>query len=188
MAIFKHQQKWIASHMPLANSIHSHQILFVFEFEDLTTQQRQRLQQISDNDLLISMLPERFDLSHLMANKISKLKVALYSGHFERKGKLEIPSAIIKVKKLLLNQMLTETSNGYFYVIPFTDRSGLLVHRIGKSPSFDQVVGFQVKTRAIKPLPKLVNFNHQVPLTLSTTEHQSLGLTKLYYLETQDFQ
>lgn len=196
MAVFTDGSKFYASHMPLANSIHAHQVIFSFTLEPKTVS---KLRQMLEQNALVSLNPERFDLMELMSGKLTSFKGSLVEGHFERGGKTALTKVTINVSEMLLTADLpTNTDeNGQFFLIKTGDGSGLLVHRIVESPSFDQIV--QV---AILSEPAAKHTNTPAPL-LTITSGQAIEMSKPeikrvegyeiklaspLYLETRDFQ
>lgn len=193
MAIFTGGDRLYASHMPLANSIHAHQVIFSFGVEPHV---KSELTQMLTNNTLVSLMPERFDLMHLMSGKLNSFNGTLFTGHFERGGEVAIEDVKVKVERIILNaDLMTDANdNGQFYLVATGKEQGILVHRIASAPSFDQIVQVQIvakpdsKTSTVvlpitkgKPIelaqPKMVN-----------TQGYSLKLTTPLYLETKDFQ
>ncbi len=134
------EQEMIASHMPLYHAPHDYQIVYRVESND------ERLKLLND-DQLITILPEAFDLTKLIkANKIT-LKTKVYRGHFERGGEFLFDSELsfkellyvrkIETIKSLKSDLLLEINQ--FEIIPVSEKIALLIHKIGNSPSFDSI-------------------------------------------------
>ncbi len=189
MAIFYHQGQWYGSHLPLANSIHSHQLIFSLEFENLDEFQNRQLKQLALAKKLVTIAPEVFDLMKFMNNKLTTFSGKLYQGHFERTGLVIAESVKIKVKKILLNEALDQSHNGDYYLVQTTTKHGLLVHKIGSSPSFDQILSFEfnIDPSSKQPYPKIVKLGNQRPLTQLEINNKLITITSEYYLETEDF-
>lgn len=193
MALFAVDGQFFASHMPLANSIHSHQIIFSIEVNPTALEQMQKLER---EQTLLSIVPERFDLVALMQGKLTEFKADVYRGHFERQGKKQLTEVVIKVDKILLSESLSHKENGFFYHIPLNSRYALAVHRISQLPSYDQILLLQNSEKLAKE--NLSNTRLQlIPLAdqqpYSPQKHhpqlpKGYTIKKQLYLETQDFQ
>jgi len=189
MAIFYHHGQWYGSHLPLANSIHSHQLIFSFEFENLDEFQIKQLKELALATKLVTIAPEVFDLMKFMDNKLTTFSGKLYQGHFERAGLVIAESVKIKVNRILLNKALDQSNNGDYYLVQTTTKHGLLVHKIGASPSFDQILGFRfnIEPNSKRPYPKAVKLGNLRPLKQLETNSKLITITTEYYLETKDF-
>ena len=190
MLIFNHQDQWYASHLPLANSIHSHQIVFSFEIETKDNSEDKKIKSLATQQALMTIVPEVFDLRRLMKKTLMNFKATIYQGHFERGGTIAAESVSIKVRKLYLNKALSAKSNGHYYTIPTSSGSGLLLHRIGQSPSFDQILEFRKRaSRKSKiALPELIDLRNVKPLRQLEVDHPLIKITNQFYLETKDFE
>lgn len=190
MVIFNQQGQWYASHLPLANSIHSHQIVFSFEFEGIDKAVAQEFKRLATQQELVTVVPEPFDLRQLTTNSMKHFQAKVYRGHFERGGAIISEPIRIKVKQIHLNKMLSENKNGHYYTIRTSTNAGLLVHRIGASPSFDQILGFKLEAtqRPELVIPKTINLFNKKPLQQLESDNQLLNITTQFYLETKDFE
>lgn len=188
MAAFTDGVSFYASHMPLANSMHAHQVIFSFK---INPKHQALLRTLADNNALLSIMPERFDLMALISGQLSEFTGDLYVGHFERGGKVAIKGAKFTVITRLLTAPLHAKNNGQFYLIPTHGKHGLLVHQIALQPSFDQI--FHVRFNQSPPLTQsTVSFDLDKPTTadeLNQPNHQPLNFSVIQslYLETQDF-
>lgn len=194
MALFNVENQFFASHMPLANSIHAHQVIFSIQLP-LAIQSQLSMQ--TDPQILLSIMPKPFDLHHLINGTLTTFSANIYQGHFERGGKVIFPEVEIKVKKMLLSMPLTEQNNGQYYFLKTAEKNGLLVHKIGSKPSFDQVfaVGFREN---ISHQSSMLEMNELVigndtpveasQLRQALEEEASIKFIQQKYLEQTDFQ
>lgn len=199
MVIFAVDDQLFASHMPLVNSIHAHQIIFSFQVDSKVEHQIKLL--LSAHNL-VTLMPERFDLNNLMSGSLTSFSGQVFSGHFERGGKVSIKNANVDVERIHLNEMMAANKNGSYWVVPVSDKASLLVHKIALAPSFDQILSTNLKSIEHKKISDKVNpkspFELPLELTLKNTrpiENDSVAAKELthalairhLYLETRDF-
>lgn len=158
MVIFLVGDRIIASHMPLANSKHAFQILLEL---DLKGERRDKLTHLIGNHKFITIMPEVFSLTKLRNGVLKNFKATVFTDHFERNGTPVIKDVSFMVKRLLLNKSLSSIESDEYFTLKIDKKHRLLVHEIGKLPSFDQIL-------------------------LQTKTNDSTS-TKSVYLETQDF-
>lgn len=198
MAIITDGTQLFASHMPLANSIHAHQVVFSIT---LSREMTKELSQILVENTLVSLMPERFDLMKLMSGELTSFRGSIYAGHFERGGEAILTNVKVEVEKLyLVSDLATgNNDNGLYYLLKTSSEQGLLVHRIVSAPSFDQIV--QVSILA-SPVQSHSTNSGSTPLVQGTIgNHISLSHPQMIdsngykiklgmplYLETRDFQ
>lgn len=194
MALFTDGEQFYASHMPLANSIHAHQVIFSFS---LNKTSKQKLKDIFANNALVSLMPERFDLMKLMDGTLTSFKGELFAGHFERGGKSMLNNVTVKVEKMMLSKDLaTDTDdNGQYFFIKTKGKSGFLVHRIVAAPSFDQIVqASMISTpEEVSEEHLLLTITNGAPIIfvkpkVIKTNGFEVKLGMPLYLETNDFQ
>lgn len=189
MVIFKANDGFYASHMPLANSIHAHQVVFSFSVD---SSQQEPLDALFANNELVSISPEKFDLSELMSGELSTFSASAYSGHFERNGKLEVKSFEVQVDEILLAVPLGEHENGSFYELRLGSEVSMLVHKIGRAPSYDQILLARVAERALtdSDLVGVVKamLGDYVNSRKGEFEREDIKEVSELYLELQDFQ
>lgn len=198
MAVFTDGHQLFASHMPLANSIHAHQVILSFKLKPEEDASLRRL--LTENDL-VSLMPERFDLMKLMAGDLNEFTATFYKGHFERGGKAVLKQVNVEVETIVFTADLTkdDNPNGHYFLIENKAGRALLVHRITNAPSFDQIIQVAVLSKAgeqgadngIKT--PLLAITEGQPMSLSepkviSVEGYELKLIQGLYLETQDFQ
>ncbi|AWF80704.1 hypothetical protein BTJ40_07675 [Microbulbifer sp. A4B17] len=181
MALFSVEGLLIASHMPLHGGRHSHQVLLNLkakipvEFDDL----------FQKNDL-ISLKPERFSLDKLRNGGLNNFKGQLYKGHFERNGKPTLSPVTFEVIGQLMNKPLSREENGHYRLIKLQDLA-LLVHEIGPTPSFDQILLVSIN----QDLPSVVYNDSGKPLSEKNWPKSftkaGIQLKKQLYFESQDF-
>ena len=151
MALLQHNGHLYASHMPLANSIHAHQVIFKIE---LAQEDKAALLVLTRDNRLMSLMPHPFDLLKLMNGSLNEFITDIYVGHFERGGKNIKAGVLVKVEKLLLVADLSEENNGNFYVLPTSTNTALLVHKISSLPSFDQILELRIDSTPDELPPK----------------------------------
>ncbi len=191
MAIFKVNESFYASHMPLANSIHAHQVIFSFTLDDSKVEPLSTL--LSQHEL-VSIVPEVFDLWDLMNGSLSHINVDIHINHFERGGELVRENIRLEIGDLSLATPLENNVNGQYYVVPIDSESGLLVHKIGPSPSFDQILQIKLLTDDLLSQKSnkqaFIELGEGKPInsTVDLPEDSGFIITKQLYLETRDFQ
>jgi hypothetical protein len=188
MALFVHNGSLYASHMPLLNSIHAHQVIFTVALDE---QDAVLVQKLAKENPLLSLMPQPFDLMKLMDGTLTEFRADLYVGHFERSGELVKSAILVKVEDLALVADLSEGSNGNFFLLVSSAHAGLLVHKISSLPSFDQILEVQFDSQPLQSKNQFVKLTegqilvpHQVnnsPLLPRFTEMHQL------YLEQDDF-
>ena len=188
MAVFPVGDQFYASHMPLANSIHAHQVVFSLHLEDKA---HELLTQLAAHNDLVSISPELFDLAELMNGELTAFSADVYAGHFERSGELKQQGVLFTVKKLLLSEPLGDGENGSFYQIPLTPDQSLLVHKISPNPSYDQIllatVGAKTSNdQTSSAIVEAANGDHQSAANGDFGEEGFSEVSQLY-LELQDF-
>ncbi len=172
-------ERIFASHMPLHHSKHAHQIVLELKVDG---QAKAGIMRLLNKHELVSLMPETFSLSKLQNGQLKQFSGVIYTGHFERKGMVALKDVLFKVEKQWLNQPLVQEVNGVYYVLDINQYQALLVHRIGKLPSFDQILLISPSTR--KTLSSPINLGNKQPLQ---TQIDGLNIEKSLYLETQDF-
>ena len=188
MAIVSDGELFFASHMPLANSMHAHQIIFSFV---INPKNLELLKKLLESKELITLMPEPFDLVALISGRLLSFKGDIFVGHFERNGQVLLKGVEVRIKKMFLSEPFSSGENGHYYMLPTHKNNGLLVHRIGAAPSFDQII--QVKFLAEKPEKKvLITLNNDTPFSLQEDKlypksQFEVQLEKVLYLELQDF-
>jgi len=197
MALFVGKDNIFASHMPLVNSIHAHQVILAIELSD---KNKRATLALSHQYSLLSLLPMRFDLMKLISGQITQFKADLYAGHFERGGKVVLSNITVRVVKLLLAEPIvsnktTKAKQAYlsrYYLIPL-QQDALLVHKIEQLPSFDQIlkVSFDSTFAAALATGKRAVIVKQGATPIepenSLTWPKHIKVIKEYYRELQDF-
>lgn len=198
MAVIQVDGTYYASHMPLANSMHAHQVIFSFR---LSKDQQAKVNTLSKQSALVTLMPERFDLMKLISGELTEFSGTLFKGHFERGGQAAIKSVTVTVEKMMLTTSLAANKNGNYYLLPVSENKGLLVHNIGSGKSFDQILSATFKTaQPIKGnISELIVGNSEPldgnslvekPLPVKNSENTAVNIltAQSLYLETQDFQ
>lgn len=193
MVLMQVDERIVASHMPLHNSKHAFQILLELNVAD---KKRIIIKNLLAKHSLVTLMPERFSLSELQNGQLTQFNGTVFTNHFERNGIVAIKNMGFNVKRVLLNQPLLSIDNGEYYVVHLTTNNALLVHRIGKPPSFDQILLVSDSDANSHSQVKQVSLATTIPLDI-TSAKQALnrvgvangvfGFEAMLYLETLDF-
>lgn len=192
MVVFAVGDQLIASHLPLVNSKHAHQVLLAMR---LDSPQHENVLKLTSMQKLITLEPEIFSLTALRQGTLTSFEGRLVDGHFERGGKTLFNPITIHVEEILLDQHVHAHphagANGSYYFVPVSKGHGLLIHRIGKLPSFDQIVSVIDRRSVKRNQVSTLKLNKGIPLTRANAtlylESQQLQLNTLHYLEFEDF-
>ncbi|MCF2909408.1 hypothetical protein L1285_13875 [Pseudoalteromonas sp. DL2-H2.2] len=179
LVLMQVEHKIIASHLPMPDGVHARQLVF----EVGAVRQHEQVASLLRSEHLVTFAPEPFELDKLRRGDITELTGSLYRGHFERAGTMVEQGLSLKVKEIILDKPIVLADNGHFYMKPVTEQSCLLVHKIGRLPSFDQIV--QVNCLGQIDSSKLVESELKTPLI--GTELEPFTFVQSLYLETQDF-
>ncbi|MCG7534920.1 hypothetical protein [Pseudoalteromonas sp. OOF1S-7] len=179
LVLMQVDHKMIASHLPMPAGMHARQLIFDVQAGYL----HEKVVNLLKSEPLVTFAPHPFELDKLRTGKITELTGGLYRGHFERGGTLVEDGLKLKINERILDKPVELVANGHFYVKPITEQSCLLVHRIGRLPSFDQIV--QVKCRDQSNLASIVNGGLKTPLNKAVP--LQFTFIRSLYLETQDF-
>lgn len=180
MALFSIQGKWYASHMPLANSMHAHQIIIQVAIDgiDPTT---------LESHTLISFAPNKFDLHALQRGEVTVVKGRLYVGHFERGGKALPNDITLTFVNILLNKPIAAKNNGNYWRVRITPTYELLVHQISSARSYDQLLLVEVPIGEQGDVALTINLPANQKDLQPWLEKNNGTYLKQLYLETQDF-
>lgn len=180
MALFSIQGKWYASHMPLANSIHAHQIIMQVKIDGINPA-------ALEGHSLISFAPKKFDLHALQSGEVKAAQGKLYVGHFERDGTVLPNNITLTFEDILLNEPITAVNNGSYWRVRIAPNYELLVHQISSARSYDQLLLVEVPVGQQGDIKLNVNLPaNQKDLQPWLTKNKGTFLKQLY-LETQDF-
>ncbi|MCF2860480.1 hypothetical protein L1286_23740 [Pseudoalteromonas sp. SMS1] len=181
MALFTINDRIYASHLPMPHGMHA--VQFIFETQ-LPSQYKAQLMPLLNDRTLVTVRPETLSLNKLRAGQLTQFKGDVFIGHFERSGKNKYPAITLTVQNIILNEPVNASQkNGQFYALRLDNNTCLLVHKIGKSPSFDRIETApcnnrqQYKTQKSNALSEPVE---TFPLT-------DFVHTETLYLETKDF-
>ncbi|REL29814.1 hypothetical protein [Thalassotalea euphylliae] len=194
MALVMVGGKLIASHLPLHNSMHEHQIIFTTNISErpATSKQSQsqsqhqnkqhQLPQIVNSieaaltkGQLITLLPEVFSLSKLRNSELTDFTATIYQGHFERGGKPIAKQVSFAIDQMLYQRKLSNkgVSNGEYNLINMGEGDVLAVHQIGDKPSFDHLVWLTSTSEKLVALPTSITTDGE---KLSAQNKASLNL------------
>ncbi|WP_444942233.1 hypothetical protein ACJJI3_09300 [Microbulbifer sp. ZKSA004] len=182
MALFTVGEQVIATHLPLHSGKHSHQVILELETDD-----QEEVQNLLKRNELVTLLPEEFSLRELREGKLNAFNAKLFTGHFERGGKLALQAVAFRVTSRLMDSPLTRTENGHYQLILLKNYT-LLVHEIASTPSFDQILlvstdhnfSSDIYSSSLKPLSK-----DSWPKSLTKA---GIHYKEELYFESQDFQ
>jgi hypothetical protein len=166
--------------MPLADSIHAHQVVFSFALNEPDIQSFQALHKEFS---LVTMVPEKFDLAKLINGGLTRFKASVHANHFERGGELKLQDVEVEITQLLLTRSLGDQQGGHYYQVSLDQSSSMLIHRIVTRPSFDQIL----IARSNQQLPgsELVKLTNGEPWSGASIYGSAV---ESIYLETRDFQ
>jgi len=203
MVLFTNGSQLFASHLPLYQKPHNHQLIYLI---DTVKKQEVIAYLLTDETALepnhlkrmVTILPQPFDLNKLILNEPLKVSSTVFKGHFERGGSAWFEQQNVEFTTLVFNQQvviysadknLARTDSHQWAVIDVPtagsiNQNKLYVHIINEKPSFDAIVlgtacpEHQIASR--------MNMNTQIQ-----TDHLQLNLNckkqTLLYFETQDF-
>ncbi|WP_125717522.1 hypothetical protein [Pseudoalteromonas rubra] len=180
LVLMQVEHKVIASHLPTPAGLHARQLIFEVQ---VSQDEHKNLIKLIKSEPLVTFAPNPFELDKLRTGDIAELTGNLYRGHFEREGTQVKEGLKFKVNKVILDKPIVLADNGYFYMRPVTSKSCLLVHKIGRLPSFDQIV--QVSCRSQSNLSATVDSGQNIPWHEATS--LQFRFIRSLYLETQDF-
>jgi len=161
MVLFGRGGKLYASHIPMFHPPHDVQLLLQVELEGGAAQR-------DFADGLYTLEPERFDLSALMAGRLTQFRAGLYRGNFEGGGSALHKDVTVRVKRVLHASALKPDAAPLphlRYLVVGEGRDAFLVHALGRAPDFDQVL----RVRFEEPLPGGVQVL-EVPAQANTPE------------------
>lgn len=191
MVLIHHQNTgFYASHMPLYNSPHNYQIIYKVQIDE-----HEKLNNLLKNGL-VTLLPERFDLSKLVNGESLSIKTSFFKGHFERGGSIKFTSKIRFERPLLIKKIEPnyKSNRSEFYSVAVSSNVEIIAHKIQQVPSFD-AIGFMEKTlvKKTKKTPKLKSniYSCEKPqhLTIAAIEQKLDECLKIKakYIESMDF-
>ncbi|REL35278.1 hypothetical protein [Thalassotalea euphylliae] len=190
MALVMVGDKLIASHLPLHNSMHEHQIIFTTNISERPATSKHSQSQNKQHQLpqivasmkaaltkgqLITLLPEVFSLSKLRNGELTDFTATIYQGHFERGGKPIAKQVSFAIDQMLYQRKLSNkgVSNGEYDLINMGEGDVLAVHQFGDKPSFDHLVWLTYKSEKLVALPTSITTDGQ---KLSAQNKASLNL------------
>jgi len=97
MVIFQVADKLVASHMPLHNSMHAHQLRI--EVTPVEIHNRHRLAKQLDAHSLITLKPEAFSLSELRSGKLSQFSATVVAGPYLAAGDIPQGSRLCRCRR-----------------------------------------------------------------------------------------
>ncbi len=158
MALFGDHNGLYASHLPMFHRPHNFQVLLKIRLADAVQDQKLRAD-LAAKPTLYTIAPQRFDLERLSPNHADPLQeftADVYTGHFERGGKLVLSQVQIIVQEVPLYHELK--------LVPAartTEQTMLLLGRFAikkleSKPDCDWLVRMEYpaqKSRALMPMP-----------------------------------
>lgn len=181
MALFAINERIYASHLPMPKGKHA--VQFIFETQ-LPNQFKAHLSSLLKANQLITVQPQRFSLYKLRAGQLSHFSGDIFIGHFERSGQMKYRNITFKVQHTLLNKSVNPSQqNGQFYTLGLGQNTCLLVHKIGKPPSFDQIVTAECDLLA----GEKTELNSTTDGPVTAFDRADIVGAQTIYLETKDF-
>lgn len=180
----------IASHLPLYSTPHHYQIIYKISIDDPVLEKQ--LVQLFESGM-VTMLPERFDLTQLVRGEQFTIGAGFFKGHFERGGERVFNTKMRFEQAVLIKQVAPEftAKQASFYQVALNDNTTLVVHQIQAAPSFD-AIGLLENSGTAKPAflckrPDKSALTNIAGYLVQCAEHNALSVT-WHYTETQDFQ
>jgi len=191
MVLFGDQQKgFYASHLPLYFSPHDYQIIYKIEVSDNVDLSS------ALNEGMVTVLPDKFDLTRLLNHEQFSVQTQFFQGHFERGGKPLVKAQIVFDKPVFIRQVDPKFKRhvSLYYLEQVSKDWGLAIHRIQASPSFD-VIGWVSRKEQPSVFQQLESSNMMECQKPGSLQHNEIkqqltrcGLAHPVYLETRDFQ
>ncbi|MBQ4878740.1 hypothetical protein [Pseudoalteromonas luteoviolacea] len=182
MTLFTINDRIYASHLPMLKGKHA--VQFIFEIQ-LPNHSKASLTHFLEANQLITVQPQRFSLNKLRAGQLSQFSGDIFIGHFERSGKIKNRDITFTVRDIILNKPVRPSQhNGQFYTLGLGQNTCLLVHKIGKSPSFDQIA----KSHCDYDTGDITELSSSTNGPVKAFEWAEMNDVQTLYLETKDFQ
>jgi len=140
MALFGDKQLF-ASHLPMFHAPHDYQLVFELSLQEVDTGVLEKLSNLKKTgQTFYTIEPELMDLTKIMSHEVKQFTANLYSGHFERKGKI-LGEVIVQVGKILLQSKLQTTgSQDNKYLVFGSNGEYFATHIIQGKPNLDHIV------------------------------------------------
>ncbi|KZN62392.1 hypothetical protein N473_19255 [Pseudoalteromonas luteoviolacea CPMOR-1] len=181
MALFAINDRIYASHLPMPNGKHAVQCIFETQ---LPSQFKALLMPLLKTKQLVTIQPQKFSLNKLRSGELTQFSGDIFIGHFERSGQIKYTNVKFKVQNILLNKPVRPVQhNGQFYALGLGRNTCLLVHKIGQSPSFDQIITAHCDYHA-GDITELISSKNG-PVT--EFEWTDIVGAQTLYIETKDF-
>ncbi len=140
------REKIYLSHLPMFHSPHDYQVILEVELKPEAKALFIKDQKDHPEQRLYTLVPQRFVLPD-MVKKPTSFAATLVRGHFERGG-IEFGSSSVLIKKVIYFKKLdaaTKPPQTSKYILFGAWGQAYLAHFISGKPSFDQVLGAEVK-------------------------------------------
>lgn len=195
MVMFTDGVDLYASHLPLYRAPHDYQLVYIIETK-YKTALVQRLTQAKQQDAplfmqnMVTLLPAKFDLNKLIEGQSFTIETQMFSGHFERGGKLWLKDENFKFvrqiyKRPLANLSSNPSAENWQLFNTAAKQEKLFIYNIQTSPSFDAII-------LGKGCPNAESY--QVPMSSPVPTHKQLTKefnicqsNQVLYFETRDF-
>lgn len=215
MLLFTDGVQLFASHLPMFHATHDVQVVLKVSLADEVMQRRLVDMLWQAPSRYWTLEPELFDLNRLAPaaqQPLRQFQATLYQGHFERGGAKQAKTGI-QVEQVLWYYPLqfatasqssshTESSpatqqNGDTVAVPISQfqllsqqaQSCVYLYRIGKQPSFDQIlIAKRTSPDHMLICPAVIEVPAAAELTLSAVQTQLHAQVTSIYLETGDLQ
>ena len=180
MALMVVNDQVLAYHLPLYVKPHDFQLLYEVELDS-------KLKSQIATQKMITILPEKFDLTLLIKGETLVLKSKVFNGHFERGGKQIFETDIMFKSQLYKNKIGHEYEREVFDMVSLDAHEPLYIHRINTRPSFDLIVQghAQHKSKTISCEKVIDNGKSNVH---QLTQMEACVSGKSLYFEYLDFQ
>lgn len=215
MLLFTDGVQLFASHLPMFHAPHDVQVVLKVRLVDEFMQRRLVDMLWQEPSSYWTLEPELFDLNRLAPaaqQPLRQFQATLYQGHFERGGAKQtttgmmveqvlwyypLQSAAVPTTSSHVEPSLETQSNDDTITVPISQfqllsqqsQSCVYLYRIGKQPSFDQIL--IAKRTASEPkliCPAVIDVPAAAELALSAVQTQLRAQVTRVYLETGDLQ
>ncbi len=155
MALFGDNEGLYASHLPLFRAPHDHQVVLKLRLADPGLERALR-GQLDGKTALWTIEPEHFELSRLDPQAAAPLRAFsadIFSGHFERDGKLVHAKARFVVEQVLVYRRLDPAlhSRSMARYLPV---GAFLVKEIDSRPDYDHIVALTAPAPGVVTIAK----------------------------------
>ena len=181
--IYHPDEGFFASHLPLYHTPHNYQLIYKIQIAEPA-----KLIELIENDM-VTLLPENFHLSRLIAGERFSIETTFFKGHFERGGQANFTGEMTFEKPILTKKVSATlmSEKATIYLAPISKEHAIFAHKIQKSRSFD-AIGF-VENETLNG--KMDTISCDKPLKLNAeiirAKLETCANLDVKYIESRDF-